>query len=70
MKTETRLIIGSTVFIILFGMVSNFVINSSAHNQSETFSSSWACTADIQVCPDGREVTRTPPYCQFASCNK
>jgi hypothetical protein len=69
MKTETQLIIGSAIFIILFGMVSSLVVNNfRVSAQTDKVLGSWACTADTKVCPDGSSVGRVPPYCQFASC--
>ena len=68
MKEEMRLVIGGTVFILLFAFVSNMVIGSSQEELSENFSGSWACTTDVQICPDGSTVGRTPPYCMFAAC--
>lgn len=64
---QTNLIIGGTVFILLFGLFSNYLLSDYA-TPVETFEGSWACTADLRVCPDGSTVGRTPPYCQFAAC--
>ncbi len=64
---DTTIVIGSTVFILLFGMLSSYIA-SNAPRDSQEFFGSWSCTADLQVCPDGSTVTRTPPYCQFAAC--
>jgi hypothetical protein len=68
MKEEMRTIIGGTVFILLFAMFSSFIIGDSSKKEVEAAQGSWACTTDIYICPDGSEVSRTPPYCKFASC--
>lgn len=67
MKADTPLIILTTFFILLFGVLSSHLAGST--QPVETFAGSWACTADIRVCPDGSTVGRTPPYCQFALCH-
>lgn len=64
---QTNLIIGGTVVILLFGLFSNYLLRDYAA-PVETIEGSWACTAEIKVCPDGSTVSRTPPYCQFAAC--
>jgi hypothetical protein len=63
---QTNLIIGGTVFILLFGLFSNYLLQDYA--PAETVQGSWACTADIQVCSDGSTVSRVPPYCKFQAC--
>jgi len=69
MRTETRAILGGTIFILLFGIASSaFINNSYSIPRPETAYGSWACTTDAQVCPDGSTVGRVPPYCQFAQC--
>ena len=71
MQRETRLVIKSTVFIILFGIISNAIIGS-AHTSDNLLPNrenySWACTTEVSVCPDNSYVTRVPPYCHFAEC--
>ena len=64
---QTNLIIGGTVFILLFGLFSNYLLRDYAA-PIETVEGSWACTAEIKVCSDGSTVGRIPPYCQFAAC--
>ncbi len=69
MQKEIRIIIASTIFILVFGVFSYAVMNRASDSESDTMAvGSWACSADPQICPDGSEVYRTPPYCQFASC--
>lgn len=64
---DTTIVIGSTIFILLFGVLSSYVAKGSVSPSSEFFGS-WSCTAELRVCPDGSTVSRTPPYCQFAAC--
>lgn len=68
MKEEMRLVIAGTVFILVFAFLSSFVMGGSQEELPEGAYGSWACTTDVQVCPDGTEVGRTPPYCRFAAC--
>ncbi|OHA91267.1 MAG: hypothetical protein A2758_02265 [Candidatus Zambryskibacteria bacterium RIFCSPHIGHO2_01_FULL_49_18] len=73
MITELKSIIIGTAAVILFGVFSSLILsqtfaNSDFELQALEFSGSWSCTADFQICPDGSEVYRTPPYCHFASC--
>lgn len=68
MKAETNLILGSTLFILMFGLFSSYLLNSITTSSSEAITGSWACTTELRQCPDGSLVGRTPPYCQFA-CN-
>lgn len=65
-KTDTDIIVAFTVFLIIFGIFSSFLISRSAPESDPV--GSWSCTADYKVCPDGSEVVRVPPYCQFADC--
>lgn len=67
MKTDIRTIVGGTLFILLFAIVSNVIIESSSVDAQSSYGS-WACTTEVQICPDGSVVGRTPPYCKFASC--
>lgn len=69
MKADTNLIVVTTVFILLFGIISSYWASDSL-SRSEPINGSWACTTDIRICPDGTTVGRTPPYCQFASCSR
>ncbi len=70
MKADLKLIVFSTLFILLFAVASWLLgmRSSSAPLTEET--GSWACAADVKVCPDGTEVWRTAPYCLFADCPK
>ncbi|MBX4181642.1 hypothetical protein KW807_02145 [Candidatus Parcubacteria bacterium] len=70
LNNETRTILMSAVFILIFGMFSSLLIARGASNShgQEAFKGSWACTTDVEMCPDGTFVSRTPPYCQFAAC--
>jgi hypothetical protein len=67
-QVETRVILGGTILILLLGLFSNFVLQNYAASSNEAVTGSWACTAELRVCPDGSTVGRIPPYCQFASC--
>ena len=72
MKTDTRVVLGGTIFILLFGIVSSAVIGNSPTSKFLNLQTdpvgSWACTTDAQICPDSSTVGRVPPYCQFAQC--
>lgn len=69
METETRFIINSALGIILFGIFSSAVIgDATATDALTTNIGSWACTAELEVCPDGSYVGRVPPYCHYAEC--
>lgn len=66
---EFKTVIGGTIFVLLFGLFSNFIISRESQSYKEESSlGSWACTTDVYVCPDGSTVGRTPPYCKFAAC--
>ena len=67
-KDETKTIIGATLFILAFAVASSLMIKPGVPEKSESFMGSWACTTDIQICPDGTEVNRVPPYCKVAAC--
>jgi hypothetical protein len=69
MKTETPAIVMGTALILLFGIVSSFLIATRPSTSlAEEFTGSWACAADTLECPSGSSVHRVPPYCLFASC--
>ena len=71
MTLDVRTIIWGTIFILLFGLFSYSIFSKSIAEPEETaINGSWACSADYAICPDGSEVYRTPPYCQFAPCLK
>ena len=70
---KERNIIIATVVFLLFGMLSYALVNrfsiiSDFEFRISDFNGSWSCTADLYVCPDGREVGRVPPYCHFTEC--
>ncbi|MCR4279655.1 MAG: hypothetical protein NUV78_02895 [Candidatus Zambryskibacteria bacterium] len=67
MQSEIRTVIGGVIFILVFAIFSALVIEN-YKPKTQPYEGSWACTTDVMICPDGREVQRTPPYCQFASC--
>lgn len=62
-----KTIIGGTLFILAFAVFSSMMIKPGAE-VSEAVQGSWACTTDVQICPDGSAVNRIPPYCKFAAC--
>jgi hypothetical protein len=66
LKTDTNIIIIGTAIVLLFGFLTSYLVSSSSPQRD--FSGSWSCMADYKLCPDGSEVYRTPPYCQFADC--
>lgn len=68
MKDDTNIVVIGTLFILLFGMLSNVVITHQSSAVVETAQGSWACTTDVNMCPDGSYVGRVPPYCQFSLC--
>ncbi|OHA92013.1 MAG: hypothetical protein A3J09_00755 [Candidatus Zambryskibacteria bacterium RIFCSPLOWO2_02_FULL_51_21] len=68
MQPEIRTILTGTLLILVFGFFSYAVISHSLESPNNAFAGSWACTADVQICPDGSAVSRVPPYCQFAQC--
>ena len=70
MNEETRAIIVGTIFVLAFAFVSDLLVSKEKERAetAEASYGSWACSADIYVCPDGTEVARTPPYCKFAEC--
>jgi hypothetical protein len=69
-ETQERLIILGTILVISAGALSSFLIKSEEARAAivPEFKGSWACVADIEMCPDGRTVSRVGPYCHFASC--
>jgi hypothetical protein len=68
-KTEAKIIISTTLGVLLFGAISSAMIkNSTPPNIPEDVLGSYACTTDAKLCPDGSYVGRIPPYCQFATC--
>jgi hypothetical protein len=70
MKRETDVIIASTAFVLLFGLVSSLLIqHRPVELTQEAWHGSWACAADTLQCPDGTSVGRVPPYCLFAECS-
>jgi len=70
MNEEMRAIIIGTLFVLAFAFVSDLLVSKESENfdTAEAAYGSWACSADVYVCPDGTEVYRTPPYCKFAAC--
>lgn len=68
MKRETDIIIAGTVCIILFGLLSSFLMKSRPVKVAEVWQGTWACAADTYICADGTTVSRVPPYCLFAVC--
>ncbi|MBX4206461.1 hypothetical protein KW784_01610 [Candidatus Parcubacteria bacterium] len=68
MKRETEIIIISTLFVLMFGLVSSLLLKNRPVALTEEWHGSWSCTADTYDCPDGTGVGRVPPYCHFAEC--
>lgn len=70
MRTEANIILTGAGFIILFGMLSSFILSGASKKSeiAQAYNASWACTTDTEICPDGSTVGRIPPYCQFAAC--
>lgn len=67
MKRETD-IIAAAACVILFGLLSSFMLRNRPVQVADVWEGTWACAADTSVCPDGRTVSRVPPYCLFAAC--
>jgi hypothetical protein len=61
MKRETDIIIVGTACVILFGLLSSFLIEKRPAEVAEVRLGTWACAADTLVCPDGTSVSRVPP---------
>jgi hypothetical protein len=68
MQRETDIIIAGTVCVLLFGLLSSFLIKNRPIAVAEEWQGTWACAADTLECPDGTLVSRVPPYCLFAAC--
>jgi hypothetical protein len=69
MKTEAKIILTGAFVVMLFGLLSNAILNSDTTELgASSEEGSFACTMDAKVCPDGTYVGRIPPYCQFAAC--
>ncbi len=66
LKADVRIIVGATLFMLVLGVLTTYLVNHSDTKPDPI--GSWACTADAQLCPDGSSVGRIPPYCQFAPC--
>ncbi len=69
MQNDIKTIVGGVIFIIIFGVFSNVIVKSSDGRDERVVIGSWACADEVQICPNGSTVTRTPPYCQFAACS-
>jgi DNA-directed RNA polymerase len=68
MPNEIKIIFSSVVIVILFGIVSSFVIKNKTVATAEETAGSFACSVDTYQCPDGTYVGRVAPYCHFAEC--
>lgn len=65
-----EIFIGALV-VILTGTMTHAVLEierGRAASPEPEFAGSWACVAEVNVCPDGSYVGRVPPYCHFAAC--
>lgn len=69
MNEEMRAVIFGTLFVLVFAFFSDLLVSAERKKpEIESSYGSWACSADVYICPDGTEVPRTPPYCKFAEC--
>lgn len=57
------------VIVIVAAVVGYFVYTNYSNKQTNTSSrGTTACTEETRICPDGSNVSRVPPSCEFAAC--
>jgi hypothetical protein len=68
LSNEVRLVTVGTLLIISIGVLTDAFLNHKTPKVEALSQGSYACKADVYMCPDGTSVGRIAPYCQFASC--
>lgn len=68
MRREDKFIIFGTLLILIMGAVSHYYMSRKDQLGVSIETGSYACTAEVQICPDGTQVGRVAPYCHFSPC--
>lgn len=66
---KTKLLI-ALLIVVSVGALYAFssIVSNNSEGEQEDFFEQEVCTLEVKVCPDGSEVGRIPPTCEFAPC--